>query len=88
MPVLVEPLLSTLHAHGRARGHSLGTGRTTPLSVVAPTALALAVLLAPSYPDTSRLGAAIRERLVGLYALGLAYASAHAALRHRSLRSG
>jgi glycosyltransferase involved in cell wall biosynthesis len=88
MPVLVEPLLRTLHAHGRARGRSLGTGRTTPLSVVAPTVLAVAVLLAPLYPVLPGWTRRSGQALGGLYLLGLAYASAHAALRHRNARVG
>jgi Glycosyl transferase family 2 len=88
MPVLVEPLLKTLHAHGRARGRSLGGGRATPISVVAPTALALAVLLAPAYPALPRWARRSTRVLGALYAIGLAYASTHAALRHRSVRVG
>jgi glycosyltransferase involved in cell wall biosynthesis len=88
MPVLVGPLLTTLHAHGRARGRSLGTGRATPLSVAAPTAVALAVLFAPSYPMLPRSARQAGKVLGALYALGLAYASSHAALRHRSARVG
>jgi glycosyltransferase involved in cell wall biosynthesis len=88
MPVLVEPHLRTLHAHGRARGRSLGTGRATPLSVAAPTALALAVLLAPSYPILPRWARRSGAVLGAFYGLGLAYASAHAALRHRNARVG
>jgi Glycosyl transferase family 2 len=88
MPVLVEPLLRTLHAHGRARGRSLGTGRATPLSVAPPTALALAVLLAPAYPVLPRWARRSGTVLGALYAVGLAYASGHAALRHRRVRVG
>jgi glycosyltransferase involved in cell wall biosynthesis len=88
MPVLVEPLLSTLHAHGRARGRSLGTGRATPLSVAAPTALALGVMLAPAYSILPRWARRSVKGLGVLYALSLAYASTHAALRHRNVRVG
>jgi glycosyltransferase involved in cell wall biosynthesis len=88
MPVLVRPLLETLHAHGRARGLALGSGRAAPLAVAAPVAVALALLIAPAYPLLpvwARRGGAV---LGALYGVGLAYASAHAALRHRSLRVG
>lgn len=88
MPTLIEPLLRTVHAHGRARGRSLGTGRATPLSVAAPTAVAAAVLLTPLYPSLPRWAQRSVKALAALYAVGIAYASSHAALRHRSIRVG
>jgi glycosyltransferase involved in cell wall biosynthesis len=88
MPTLVRPLLRTLHSHGRARGRSLGTGRGAPLSAAAPAAFALAALLAPGYARLPRSARRAGLVLGAAYAVGLVYASGHAAFRHRSLRVG
>jgi glycosyltransferase involved in cell wall biosynthesis len=88
MPTLVRPLLRTLHSHGRARGRALGTGRAPPPSVAAPTVLVLGALLAVAFPLLPRWAQRSGTVLGAFYSVGLAYASGHAALRHRSLRVG
>jgi glycosyltransferase involved in cell wall biosynthesis len=88
MPPLFTPLLRTLYAHARARGAGVHEGHPLPLSTAAAGAGALAglllplVLLLPKKPQRALAG------LIALYGLSLAYASAHAALRHRSGRVG
>jgi hypothetical protein len=83
MPRLARPLLAIVHAHARARGRSLGTGGRVPASVLPPALFAVGTLALPAAPLLPRglqraLGAG-----AGAYLLGLSYASAHAALRHR-----
>jgi glycosyltransferase involved in cell wall biosynthesis len=88
MPRLVRPLLRTVHAHARARGRALGRGEGAPLSAAAPAALALALLSLPALPALPRRIRLGLLTVAGLYGAGLAYASAHSALRHRSARVG
>jgi hypothetical protein len=88
MPALFTPLLRSLYAHARARGAGVQEGHSLPLATAAAAAGALGglllplALLLPKKPQRALAG------LIGLYGLGLAYAGAHAALRHRSARVG
>jgi glycosyltransferase involved in cell wall biosynthesis len=88
MPRLVRPLLATVHAHARARGRSLGTGGRVPVSILPPALFAVCALLLPAAPALPRR----LQRMLGAgaaaYLVGLSYASAHAALRHRRLGVG
>ena len=47
MPRLVRPLLSTVHAHARARGRSLAAGGRVPVSVLPPALFAVGALASP-----------------------------------------
>ena len=88
MPRLVRPLLATVHGHARARGRSLGTGGRVPVSVLPPALFTVCSVVLPAIPVLPRS----LQRMLGAgtvaYLLGLLYASAHAALRHRRLAVG
>jgi hypothetical protein len=88
MPRLVSPLLATVHAHARARGRSLGTGRRVPLSVLPPALFAVCAVLLPAAPILPRRLQRMFGAGAAAYLLGLSYASAHAGLRHRRLAVG
>jgi glycosyltransferase involved in cell wall biosynthesis len=83
MPSLIRPLLETVHAHARARGRSLAKGGRVPVSVLPPALFAAGALVLPAAPLLPRN----LQRMLGVgaaaYCLGLSYACAHAALRHR-----
>jgi len=88
MPSLVRPLLATVHAHARVRGHSLGTGGRVPASVLPPALLAVCALLVPAAPVLPRTLQRMLATGAAAYLVGLSYASAHAGLRHRRLGVG
>jgi hypothetical protein len=88
MPPLFTPLLRTLHAHARARGAGVRQGHRLPLSAAAAGAGTVGALLLPLAPRLPKKPQRTLAGLIGLYGLGLAYASAHAALRHRSPQVG
>ena len=83
MPRLVRPLLAIVHAHARARGRSLGTGGRVPASVLPPALFAVGTLALPAAPLLPRRLQRTLGAGAAAYLLGLSYASAHAALRHR-----
>jgi glycosyltransferase involved in cell wall biosynthesis len=88
MPRLVRPLLSTVHAHARARGRSLATGGRVPASAFPPALFAVGTLALPAAPFLPRRLRRILGAGAATYLLGLSYASVHAALRHRRLAVG
>jgi glycosyltransferase involved in cell wall biosynthesis len=83
LPQLTRPLLHTLHDHARARGRAIARGGRAPVSAAGPTALTVAIAALPFLPPRARRAAGIGA---ALYGTGLAYAAAHAGLRHRSIR--
>jgi glycosyltransferase involved in cell wall biosynthesis len=88
MPRLVRPLVRTLHAHGRARGRSLGAGGRVPASAIPPAALVLGALLLPAAPALPRwLRQGVRVTTAA-YLAGLTYASIHAAVRQHRAATG
>jgi glycosyltransferase involved in cell wall biosynthesis len=88
MPRLVRPLLSTVHAHAKARGRSLGTRGRVPLLILPPALFTVGASFLPASRLLPRRLQRMLRASAGVYLLGLSYASVHAGLRHRRLAVG